>query len=231
MCRVPGHHPGQQIPAPGRRERLDDLRHLRQRVGHLLQMPLRHLDVHEGEQRVAQRRGRQPGAVRRDHAVPLQPVQPRLHRPAGDPQHPGVLPHAGARLVQQQPEDLGVQSVDGHGRTDSLRSADGGFRDCTNGPQGGHLTTFRSCQICAKGRVSRSVARPVDFPAPPAHQRPLPVSMPTSSHGGSPDVRNRQALLASPLRGAQGGVDGPSVRALPRAAGGSRAVRPGRHEL
>lgn len=57
MRRVPCHHPGQQISATGRRERLDDLRDLRQRVGHLLQMPLGDLDVDEGEHGVAEPRG------------------------------------------------------------------------------------------------------------------------------------------------------------------------------
>lgn len=51
---VASRDPRQQIAAARDRERLDDLGDLRERVADLVQMALGHLDVDEGEHRVAE---------------------------------------------------------------------------------------------------------------------------------------------------------------------------------
>ncbi|CAM5657306.1 hypothetical protein STENM327S_08967 [Streptomyces tendae] len=83
------------------------------------------LDVHEREYRVTQRGGGEGRSGTGDHTVPLHTVQPGLEGAPGDPEEAGVLPHAGARLLQQQPQDAGVQLVDGHGGCGPLSSAIG----------------------------------------------------------------------------------------------------------
>ncbi len=112
---VAGHDPREEITAAGDRERLDDLRHGRQRVPDLVEMALGDLDVHEREHGMAERGGGQRRARAGDHAVPFEAVEPGLEGAAGDAEDTGVLADAGARLLQQQPQDPGVELVHGHG--------------------------------------------------------------------------------------------------------------------
>ncbi len=139
---VAGHDAGQEVAAARDGEGLDDLRHRRQRLAHLVQMSLGDLDVHEREHRVAQGGGGEGRSGAGDHAVALQPVQPGLEGAAGDPEETGVLAHARARLLEQQSQDAGVELVDGHRasgpsrRPMALPWLPEGRDHCTNGPLG-----------------------------------------------------------------------------------------------
>jgi len=54
------------------------------------------------------------GGVPGDDALALQPGEPRLHGAPRDAEHPGVLAHAGLRLLQQEVQQVEVQLVQLH---------------------------------------------------------------------------------------------------------------------
>jgi hypothetical protein len=107
-----GHDPAPQVPAAGDRPAL-------QHLGDVFQPPderipagvLGDLDGDERGHAVADRHGGDVRAPAGDHAGALQPVQPGLHGPAGDPQPPARLQHTDPRLGGEQGDDVAVQTI------------------------------------------------------------------------------------------------------------------------
>jgi hypothetical protein len=84
---------------------------------HVVQLALGEVEVDERQHGEAEAgradRRRVPGY----DALALQPGQPGLHGTARDAEHPGVLAHAGLRLLEQEVQQIEVKLVQLHRST------------------------------------------------------------------------------------------------------------------
>ena len=81
---------------------------------HGVELALGEVQVDEGEHGEAEAGRADRRGVPGDDALALQPGEPGLHGAARDAEHPGVLAHAGLRLLEQQVQQVEVELIQVH---------------------------------------------------------------------------------------------------------------------
>ena len=105
------HDPAHDVELPRHAHHLEHLANLRQAGAGLIELRLRHLDVHERAQRIAERGRIEARGPRREHAARLEFVEPGLRGAARHPEAARELAYADAGVVHDDLEEPSVGVV------------------------------------------------------------------------------------------------------------------------